>query len=101
MSVAFAFVAAAAVTFALRSSMTLLGAERSASAQSVIAFVTPAVLGAMVAGGVLLDHGQLRAPVPAELAAVGVALVVARRTGNVSLALAAGLPAFWAASALL
>ena len=47
---------------------------------------------------VVLSSVALRIVFPA--AAVGTALVVARRTSNASVALAAGLPVYWALSAL-
>ncbi|MCB0995352.1 MAG: AzlD domain-containing protein [Acidimicrobiales bacterium] len=100
MTTVLAFSIAALVTFALRSSMTLAGARRAAALQTGIGLVTPAVLAAMVATALFVDHGAVAAPPVAELAAVGTALVVARRKNNASVALAAGLPVYWALSAL-
>lgn len=100
MTIVLAFVIAAAVTFALRGSMSFVGALRATALQSGIALVTPAVLAAMVASALFVDHGHVTRPPLAEVAATGCALVVARRSGNVGLALAAGLPVYWIVSAL-
>lgn len=100
MTILLAFLTAAVVTWVLRSSMTLASSVRSTSLESVIALVAPAVLGAMVVSGLLVEHGQVSLPRLGEIAAVGSAIVVVRRTGNVASGLAAGLPAYWVASAI-
>ena len=92
-----AFTIAAAITYALRASMTIAGSRliRSERFASVIGLATPAVLAAMIASALATHHRQFGTPAPVELAAVGLAFVVARRTGNLGLALALGLPVYW------
>jgi len=102
MSVFLAFTCAAAVTFVLRSSMTWSGlGAGSDGVRAWIALVTPAVLTAMVASALFLDHGQLERPDPAEVLAIVAAVVVVRRTRNVSTALLVGLPIYWLVAPLL
>ena len=102
MTAVLAFSLAAAVTFLLRSSMTLTGAAADAPPPAAwIALVTPAVLTAMVASALLLDHGELVRPQIADLLAILAAIVAVRRTGNVSVALAVGLPVFWLVGAVV
>jgi branched-subunit amino acid transport protein len=95
-----AFGIAAAITYLLRSSMTLAGDQLLASprVEGAIGLVSPAVLSAMVASALLLEGGHLAAPDPVEVAAVACAVVAVRRTGNVSMALAVGLPVCWLGS---
>jgi branched-subunit amino acid transport protein len=93
MTALLAFVLAALVTWLLRSWMTLAGdrvveSDRFAELTSL---VTPAVLSAMVASAVLLVHGELATPRIGAIAAVGVAFLAVRRTGNVGLGLVLGL----------
>jgi branched-subunit amino acid transport protein len=92
-----AFMTGAVVTYLLRSSMIIGGGRLVGSMRlrAALGFVTPAVLTAMVASALLLQHHRLAAPRVPEIAAVAGAFVVARRTGNVSLALAVGLPLYW------
>ena len=101
MTAVVAFWLAAVVTYLLRSGTTL---TRTGSSDprpaSWIALVTPAVLTAMLASALLLDHGELVRPRLAELLAVLAAIVGVRRTANVSVALAVGLPVFWLVGAL-
>lgn len=101
MTAVIAFTLAAVVTFLLRSSMTLTGAtSASERVTSSIALVSPAVLTAMIASALLLDHGELVRPSIGETLAIGSAIVCVRRTGNVSFALAVGLPAYWIAAVI-
>lgn len=96
-----AFTLAAAATFVLRSSMTFAGAGSASSrVGACVALVAPAVLAAMVASSLFLDHGDLARPRLGEAVAIGAALAVVRKTGNVSAALAVGLPVYWLAAAL-
>lgn len=96
MTIVLGFVIAAAVTFFMRGSVSvvgsLLGAERSAALHATVTAITPMVLAAMVASAVFVRHGSVQFPTLAEVTALGTAFTVARRTGNVSLALAVGLP---------
>lgn len=102
MTAVIAFSIAAAVTFLLRSSMTWAGgAVASPRVAAWIALVTPAVLTAMVASALVLDHGVVHRPGVADATAVVVAIVAVRRTGNVSTALLVGLPVYWSASMLI
>lgn len=97
-----AFTLAAVVTFLLRSSMTLAGAASASSRiGSWIALVSPAVLMAMVASALFLDHGRMVSPRLGEAFAIGVAVLAVRKTGNVSMALAVGLPIYWLGNAAL
>jgi len=88
-----AFTLAAAVTWLLRSWMTLAGGRlvESEKFAELTSLVTPAVLAAMVASAVLLVHGELATPRVGSVAAVLVAFLTVRRTGNVGLGLALGL----------
>ena len=92
MTILMGFAVAAGVTFVMRSSMTLIGAHRSSGLQTAVAAITPTVLAAMVASALFVHRGDLRLPTVAEVAALGTGFAVAHKTGNVSLALAVGLP---------
>lgn len=91
------FAIAAAVTYLLRSSMMIAGDRLTSSpaVESAIGLVSPAVMTAIVASALLLDHGRIALPDLASVLAVGGAIVAVRRTGNVSTALAIGLPIYW------
>jgi branched-subunit amino acid transport protein len=93
----FAFTLAAAITYLLRSSMTIAGDRftRSAHLKSITALVTPAVLASMIVSAMVVHHGEVTAPPLLEIAAISSAFAVARRTGNFGLALAVGLPVYW------
>ena len=83
--------------------MTLarVGADStSPNMRSLIALVSPDVLSAMIASALLLDHSQVVSPRIAETLAIGAAMLAVRRTGNVSAALAIGMPVYWLATAL-
>ena len=97
MNTFFAFAVAAVITFGLRSAMTLVGDRGSSSSPmgQAIGLVAPAVLTAIVAATLLLDHGELVQPRLVEAAAVLAAIIAVRRTSNVSMALAVGLPVYW------
>jgi len=103
MSVIVAFSAAALVTYALRSFMTLWGRHFTDSERfsAAVALVSPAVLAAIVGSAVLLQDHQLQRPEVTEFAAVVAALGAVRRTGNVGAALFVGLPIYWIGSLLL
>jgi branched-subunit amino acid transport protein len=92
-----AFVVAAAITYGLRSCMTLAGERLSTSSRlaSAVGLVSPAVLTAFVVSALVFDRGHLSQPGVVETMAVGSALLAVRRTGNVSMALAIGLPVYW------
>ncbi len=63
-------------------------------------FVGPAAVAALVASMLFTEDGRASlAPLP-ELAAVAAGFLAVRRTGNVMLAFAVGLPAFWLLAAL-
>ena len=96
-----AFSVAGAVTFLLRSSMILAGmGTGSPRPARWIALVTPAVLTAMLVSALVVDHGVVTRPPIAEPLAILAAVVGVRRFGNVSVALAVGLPVYWLAHAL-
>ena len=98
MTIIVAFVVAAAVTFAMRSSMSLVGVHRSSDLKTAVAAITPQVLAAMVASALFVRHGDLHLPTIAEVVTLGTAFAIARKTGNVGLALAVGLPVHAAVS---
>lgn len=95
------FAVAGMITFVLRSSMVLFGDRLNSSAivESAIGLVSPAVLAAIIASALLLDRGHVVQPDIAGILAVAGAVVAVRRTSNVSLALAVGLPIYWCCSA--
>lgn len=95
MTVLLAFTCAGAVTFVLRSAMTWSGFGAGRATATWIALVTPAVLAAMVASALFLDHGELAKPDPSEVLAVVAAVAVVRHTRNMSTALLVGLPVYW------
>ncbi len=92
-----AFGLAALMTYLLRSSMTIAGDRllSSTTVAAAIGLVSPAVLSAMVVSALVLDHGRLSPPVLIETVAVAAAVLAVRKTGNVSMALAVGLPVYW------
>lgn len=99
MTAVLAFTLAGAVTYLLRSSVIIAGAAFSSPKIGPwIALVSPAVLTALVASALLLDTGKMMTPELGEALAVGAAVLAVRRTGNVSVALAVGLPVYWLAA---
>lgn len=96
------FIVAGSATYLLRSSMVMFGDRLTSStiAESVIGRVTPAVLAAIIASALLLDHGEVARPELAGLVAVAGAVVAVRRTSNVGMALIVGLPTYWIVSAV-
>lgn len=97
------FALAGLITYLLRSSMLLFGDRLTASslAESAIRMTSPAVLTAIVASALFLDHGQATRPDLAAAAPVVSAVVAVRRTSNVGMALAVGLPTYWIFSAVM
>lgn len=97
MSVFAIFAVAGSITYALRCSMVVLGDRLHSSAivESTIGLVSPAVLCAIIVSALVLDQGRIVAPDLAGVLAVVAAVVAVRRTSNVSMALAVGLPAYW------
>lgn len=96
MTAVLAFTIAAAVTFLLRSSMTLVGVTAASSrVRAQVALVSPAVLTAMIASALFLDHDQFVWPPAGEALAIGSAALAVSRTGNVAVAMAVGLPVYW------
>ena len=91
------FAVAGMITYLLRSSMVVFGDRLISStiADSAIALVSPAVLTAIIASAVLLEHGELAPPDIAGVLSVTSAVIAVRRTSNVSMALAVGLPIYW------
>lgn len=102
MSVLAIFAVAGAITYVLRCSMVVIGDRLNSSAivESTIGMISPAVLSAIVASALVLDHGEVSAPDLAGVLAVGVAVVAVRRTSNVGMALAVGLPTYWCCTAI-
>lgn len=97
MTIIISFAVAAAVTYALRSSMMIAGDRviSSTAVESAVGLVSPAVMTAIIASTLVLDHGQVALPDSASVVSVGAAIVAVRRTGNVSTALVVGLPIYW------
>jgi branched-subunit amino acid transport protein len=98
------FVAAGLVTFAIRLSfIALLGrVELPALLTRSLRFVPPAVLSAIILPELLVKDGALDLrPGNVRLIAGVVAAVVAWRTRNVVLTIAAGMAALWMGQALL
>lgn len=89
-------------TYALRASMFVVLGEREvpAWATSALALVAPAAVAALTASIVFTESGALASAPAAEIAAVGAGFLAVRRTGNVMLAFAAGLPVYWVVTAL-
>ncbi len=101
MSAIVVFAVAGVVTYLLRCSMVVLGDRLTTSAvvESAIGLVSPAVLTAVIASAFFLEHGQVVRPDVAGVLSVAGAVVAVRRTSNVSMALAVGLPIYWLVSA--
>ncbi|TIC88888.1 hypothetical protein E8D34_04355 [Nocardioides sp. GY 10113] len=87
------FALAALVTYLLRVWMTVAGGRLVESERflELTSLVTPAVLAAMIASGVVLVHGEPTLPPVGAVVAVAVAFAVVRRTRNVGIGLVAGL----------
>ena len=96
------FLVAAAVTFSLRSCVTVIGRPVPAWLDRISGLVTPAILASMVAAGVLVAGAERRVelPSPAVVAALACMFVVTRRRNNVVTGLAVALPVFWLLSNL-
>ena len=94
---------AGAGTYLLRASMVLAmdRLDPGPGFEERLRLVGPAALAALVAGSLFTAGGTPTGPGLPALAAVVVGAAVARRTGNVGLALGAGLPVFWLAQAVM
>ena len=66
-----------------------------------MAAVAPAAVAALVGAMVLASDGRIEPLPAAQLAAVAAGFVAVRRTGNVMLAVAVGLPVMWALELVL
>jgi branched-subunit amino acid transport protein len=88
-------------TYALRSVMIVNGGRIAGSdwLEGNISLVSPAVLAAIVASSLLVTSGSIELPNPVVLVAMAGAMFAVRRTGNVSAALAVGLPIYWLGAA--
>lgn len=95
--------AVAGGTYALRVSMFVLLGGRALPAwtDTPMTLVAPAAIAALVASLLLTRHGSVIAPSVPDLAAVAAGFVAVRRSGNVMHVFVAGLPVYWAASALV
>ena len=91
------------VTFLLRSSMLVFGDRLTSSAMATLAIglVSPAVLTAIIASALFLDQRAIALPHPAAVLSVAGAVVAVRRTSNVGMALAVGLPIYWVVTATM
>ena len=101
MTVAIALVAAGAASFALRfvPARALAGRRLPGTWDRALAFAGPAVFTALAAPAVVTAEGST-VPAVARVAAVVVAVAVARSTRSTVATLAAGLPTLWLATAL-
>jgi branched-subunit amino acid transport protein len=95
-------VAVGAGTYGLRASMFVVLGRRSLPAWTTtpMALVAPAAVAALVSSIVFTHGGSVQMPALVELAAIVGGFAAVRRTGNVMLAFAVGLPLFWIATAL-
>lgn len=102
MTVIAVFAVAGVITYVLRCSMLIFGDRLTSSsvAESAIGLVSPAVLTAIVASALLLEHGEIAPPDIAGMLTVAGAFVAVRRTSNVGMALAVGLPIYWVVTAM-
>ena len=84
-------------TYAFRASLVVAVDRYGAPGwlDQLLAVVTPAVLAAMAASSLLLRHGEPAWPALIDVLAVAAAVIVVRRTRNVGLGLAVGLPLAW------
>jgi branched-subunit amino acid transport protein len=89
-------------TYALRLSMfVLLGRHRLPGwTATPMALVAPAAVAALVTSTLAVRGGALTMPALADVAAVAAGFVAVRRSGNVMHGFAAGMPVFWAVTAL-
>ncbi|HEY3485770.1 MAG TPA: AzlD domain-containing protein [Ilumatobacteraceae bacterium] len=84
-------------TYAFRASLVVAVDRFGAPVwlDQLLAVVTPAVLAAMATSSLLLHHGEPAWPALVDVLVVAAAVVVVRRTRNVGLGLAVGLPLAW------
>jgi branched-subunit amino acid transport protein len=101
MTIVIALLAAGAASFALRfvPARALAGRRLPRSWDRGLTFAGPAVFTALAAPAVVTADGST-VPVIARIAAVVVAIAVARSTRSTVATLAAGLPTLWLATAL-
>lgn len=97
------FAIAGMITYLLRCSIVVFGDRFTSStvAESAIGLVSPAVLTAIIASTLLLDHNEIAWPDLAGVLSVAGAVVAVRRTSNVSMGLAVGLPIYWVVTAAM
>ena len=97
------FAVAGLITYLLRCSMLVFGNRLTSStvAEPAIGLVSPAVLTAIIASALLLEHGEIARPDIAGVLSVAGAVIAVRRTSNVSMALAVGLPTYWVLTATM
>ncbi|MDQ4095798.1 MAG: AzlD domain-containing protein [Actinomycetota bacterium] len=94
--------AAGVGTFALRVSfITRLGERIPTAVQDALRNVLPAVLGALVATGAFVTHGEIDLDsLPLRASATVVAAVVAWKTRNVIATMGAGMALLWCGQTL-
>jgi branched-subunit amino acid transport protein len=94
-------VAVAVGTYGLRASVILVASRTTMAprVEATLRLIPPAVLSALVANALVLDHGEVRPFGPWYLAAA-IAAVVALRTRSSGWTLLSGMAAVWALSAL-
>ncbi|MEM7340796.1 MAG: AzlD domain-containing protein [Actinomycetota bacterium] len=98
MTVLIAILLAGVGTYLLRASLVLAPASVVVSPRLVriLPLVAPAVLAAIIASSLFVAGGRPTLPPLLDIAVVGIALVVVRRTGNLGMSLIVGLPLYWA-----
>lgn len=101
MTAALVIAAIALGSFAMRATMlaTVNVRPLPRRAQDALAFVAPAAIAALTASMVFTRQGNVQAAPVAELAALVVAFVVVRRTGQLLHGMVAGLLLLWCLSA--
>jgi branched-subunit amino acid transport protein len=97
MSIGWQFVLAGIGTYLIRLSAIALvghGVRIPARVERTLRLIAPAVLAAIIANGLILDHGQLNGRGSWYLGTL-VAVVVARRLGSAAWAMATAMAAVW------
>ncbi len=101
MTVLMTFILCGAATFALRSSMLVVGHLPVVQNFSQhMRFAGTAAVGAIVASSLFVSNGSATTGRASEVGAVIAALAAARLTGKTSATLGAGLVTFWILAAL-
>jgi branched-subunit amino acid transport protein len=98
MSIGWQFVLAGIGTYLIRLSAIALvghGVRIPPRVERTLRLIAPAVLAAIIANGLILDHGQLNGRGSWYLGTLA-AVVVARRSGSAAWAMTTGMAVVWA-----